>query len=107
MDGQKQLALKFPAMKPRIRINLLPKLVALAEMEKDFEAVADFIVRGIKIAVDVKSKSEGTKLKDFRAALDSKEWPELTKLTKDVEEFATQFPTVGFEKGEGKYTKSL
>jgi len=84
-----------------------PALTSRGFLEKDFEAVADFIVRGIKIAVDVKSKSEGTKLKDFRAALDSKEWPELTKLTKDVEEFATQFPTVGFEKGEGKYTKSL
>ena len=43
MDGHKQLALKFPAMKPRIRINPLPKLVALAEMEKEAEA-ADLYV---------------------------------------------------------------
>ena len=84
-----------------------PALTSRGFTEKDFEQVAEFIVRGIKIAQDVKSKSEGTKLKDFRAALESKEWPELTQLTKDVEEFATQFPTIGFEKAEGKYTQSL
>merc|ERR1712216_875188 len=84
-----------------------PALTTRGFTEKDFEQVAEFIVRGIKIAQDVKSKSEGTKLKDFRAALESKEWPELTQLTKDVEEFATQFPTIGFEKAEGKYTQSL
>ena len=84
-----------------------PALTSRGFTEKDFEQVAEFIVRGIKIAQDVKSKSEGTKLKDFRAALESKEWPELTQLIKDVEEFATQFPTIGFEKAEGKYTQSL
>jgi glycine hydroxymethyltransferase len=84
-----------------------PALTSRGFTEKDFEQVAEFIVRGIKIAQDVKSKTQGTKLKDFRDALDSKEWPELTQLTKDVEEFATQFPTIGFEKAEGKYTQSL
>ena len=84
-----------------------PALTTRGFCEKDFEAVAEFIVRGIKIAQDVKAASAGTKLKDFKHALESKEWPELTKLTKDVEEFATKFPTIGFEKGEGKYTQSL
>jgi len=46
-------------------------------------------------------------LKDFRDALESNEWPELTQLTKDVEALATRFPTVGFEKAEGKYTQGL
>ena len=84
-----------------------PALTSRGFTEKDFEQVAEFIVRGIKIAQDVKKASTGTKLKDFKQALESKEWPELTKLTRDVEEFATQFPTIGFEKGGGKYTQSL
>lgn len=84
-----------------------PALTSRGFLEKDFEAVADLIVRGIKIAQDVKSKTQGTKLKDFRDALESKEWPELTKLTKDVEALATRFPTIGFEKATGKYTQGL
>jgi glycine hydroxymethyltransferase len=84
-----------------------PALTSRGFTEKDFETVADFIVRGIKIAQDVKKASAGTKLVDFKKALDSKEWPELTALTKDVENFATQFPTIGFEKASGKYTQSL
>jgi glycine hydroxymethyltransferase len=84
-----------------------PALTSRGFTEKDFETVADFIVRGIKIAQDVKAASKGTKLKDFREALESKEWPELTALTKDVETFATQFPTIGFEKASGKYTQQL
>ena len=84
-----------------------PALTTRGFTEPDFEQVAEFIVRGIKIAQDVKKASTGTKLKDFKQALESKEWPELAKLTRDVEEFATQFPTIGFEKGEGKYTQSL
>lgn len=41
---------------------------------------------------------------DFRALL-SAEMPEsIVELSKDVEDFAKQFPTVGFEKGTMRYT---
>ena len=40
----------------------------------------------------------GPKLKDFKAYVDSKEVPEITALKHDVEEFAKEFPTIGFEK---------
>lgn len=84
-----------------------PALTSRGFLEKDFETVADLIVRGIHITKTINDSAKGTKLKDFREALASKEWPELTQLTKDVENLATRFPTIGFEKAEGKYTQGL
>ena len=40
----------------------------------------------------------GPKLKDFKAYVDSKEVPEIKALKHDVEQFAKEFPTIGFEK---------
>lgn len=46
----------------------------------------------------------GTKLKDFVATLQSDSIQvEIAKLRHDVEEFAKQFPTIGFEKETMKY----
>ena len=84
-----------------------PALTSRGFLEKDFETVADLIVRGIHIAKTINDSAKGTKLKDFSEALASKEWPELTQLAKDVENLATRFPTIGFEKAEGKYTQGL
>lgn len=44
----------------------------------------------------------GTKLKDFLAALLAFQ-SETAKLRHDVEEYAKQFPTIGFEKESMKY----
>lgn len=40
----------------------------------------------------------GPKLKDFKAYVDSNEVPEIQALKHDVEQFAKEFPTIGFEK---------
>lgn len=46
----------------------------------------------------------GTKLKDFVAALPAPHFQsEIAKLRHDVEEYAKQFPTIGFEKETLKY----
>jgi hypothetical protein len=46
----------------------------------------------------------GTKLKDFLAALSAPHFQsEIAKLRDDVEEYAKQFPTIGFEKESLKY----
>lgn len=46
----------------------------------------------------------GTKLKDFLAALPAPHFQsEIAKLRHDVEEYAKQFPTIGFEKESMKY----
>jgi len=37
--------------------------------------------------------------------LESKEFPAIAALKKEVETLAEEFPTIGFDKAEGKYTK--
>ena len=47
----------------------------------------------------------GTKLKDFVASMngDEKFQSEIAKIRGEVEEYAKQFPTIGFEKETMKY----
>ena len=49
--------------------------------------------------------SGGTKLKDFKATIESSPaiQDEIRKLRHEVEEYAKQFPTIGFEKSSMKY----
>lgn len=48
----------------------------------------------------------GTKLKDFLATMQSSHFQSgIAKLRHDVEEYAKQFPTIGFEKETMKYKK--
>ncbi|KAL9685691.1 hypothetical protein QQ045_023142 [Rhodiola kirilowii] len=44
----------------------------------------------------------GTKLKDFVASMNDFEF-DMAKIRQDVEEYAKQFPTIGFEKETMKY----
>jgi glycine hydroxymethyltransferase len=86
-----------------------PALTTRGFVEADFEKVADFVVKGINIAKTLKEK-HGPKLKDFRDALADAppgKFPEIDALRDQVEAFAAQFPTIGFDKAEGKYTQSL
>ena len=67
------------------------------------------MVRGIHIAKKLKGEV-GPKPKDFREALADAprgKFPEIDELKDEVEAFAAQFPTVGFEKAQGKYTQAL
>ena len=56
----------------------------------------------MQIAIDLKGKS-GSKLKDFRAALEAEVPAEVAKLKEEVEVYAQKFPTIGFDKGYMKY----
>ena len=85
-----------------------PALTTRGFVEADFEQVADFVVRGIEITQAIK-ETVGPKMKEFREALADPapgKFPEIDALKKDVEAFAAQFPTIGFDKAEGKYTKA-
>ncbi|KAG8499295.1 hypothetical protein CXB51_005802 [Gossypium anomalum] len=82
-----------------------PALTSRGFIEEDFEKVADFFDAAVKLALKIKAKTEGTKLKDFVATLqsDTNFQSEITKLRQEVEEYAKQFPTIGFEKEALKY----
>ncbi|VAI02287.1 unnamed protein product [Triticum turgidum subsp. durum] len=82
-----------------------PALTSRGFVEEDFAKVADFFDSAVNLALKVKAAAAGTKLKDFVATLqsDSNIQAEIAKLRHDVEEYAKQFPTIGFEKETMKY----
>lgn len=63
---------------------------------------------GMHVAITVADSvvvSAGPKMSDFRSLLSAELPVEVVDLSKDVEEFAKQFPTVGFEKATMRYTE--
>ncbi|CAJ2647294.1 serine hydroxymethyltransferase, mitochondrial [Trifolium pratense] len=84
-----------------------PALTSRGFVEEDFVKVAEYFDASVNLALKIKSESKGTKLKDFVETLQSSSYvqSEIAKLRHDVEEFAKQFPTIGFEKSTMKYKK--
>ncbi|KFM26246.1 Serine hydroxymethyltransferase, mitochondrial [Auxenochlorella protothecoides] len=66
------------------------------------EGNGDGMAVGVDIAKELKGK-HGPKLKDFRDALATDVPPQIQELKEEVEAFATQFPTIGFEKADMRY----
>eukprot|EP00899_Mesostigma_viride_P015136 jgi/Mesvir1/23623/Mv18299-RA.1 len=81
-----------------------PALTSRGFVESDFDKVVDFFHRAVGITQKI-SKQTGPKLKDFKDYLDANPQPEIAQLKKEVEDFASAFPTIGFEKAEMKYNK--
>ncbi|XP_045809307.1 serine hydroxymethyltransferase, mitochondrial-like, partial [Trifolium pratense] len=84
-----------------------PALTSRGFVEEDFVKVAEYFDASVNLALKIKAESKGTKLKDFVETLQSSSYvqSEIAKLRHDVEEFAKQFPTIGFEKATMKYKK--
>ncbi|XP_027078506.1 serine hydroxymethyltransferase, mitochondrial [Coffea arabica] len=81
-----------------------PALTSRGFVEEDFVKVAEFFDAAVQLAVKIKGQTKGTKLKDFLATLQSSAaQSEVAKLRHDVEEYAKQFPTIGFDKETMKY----
>ncbi|KAK4410111.1 Serine hydroxymethyltransferase, mitochondrial [Sesamum angolense] len=79
-----------------------PALTSRGFVEEDFVKVAEFFDAAVQLAVKIKAETKGTKLKDFLTTMPSFQ-SEIAKLRHDVEEYAKQFPTIGFEKETMKY----
>ncbi|KAM6564022.1 hypothetical protein CsatB_024020 [Cannabis sativa] len=81
-----------------------PALTSRGFIEEDFAKVAEFFDAAVTLALKIKGEAAGTKLKDFVATLQAPHiQSEVAKLKHDVEEYAKQFPTIGFEKETMKY----
>ncbi|CAH1454188.1 unnamed protein product [Lactuca virosa] len=82
-----------------------PALTSRGFLEDDFVKVAELFDASVKLALKIKAASTGTKLKDFVATMngDEKFQSEIVKIRGEVEEYAKQFPTIGFEKETMKY----
>jgi glycine hydroxymethyltransferase len=81
-----------------------PALTSRGFTEKDFEKVADFLDRALKLAVVVqsKAKSGSTSTKDFQEAFPQCS-KEIEALRGEIETFAKQFPMPGFDVSKLKY----
>uniref|UniRef100_A0A7N0UWI6 Serine hydroxymethyltransferase n=1 Tax=Kalanchoe fedtschenkoi TaxID=63787 RepID=A0A7N0UWI6_KALFE len=79
-----------------------PALTSRGFVEEDFEKVAELFDVSVKLALKVKAAAKGTKLKDFVASMKDFE-SDMAKIRHEVEEYAKQFPTIGFEKETMKY----
>ncbi|KAK1738933.1 serine hydroxymethyltransferase [Skeletonema marinoi] len=82
-----------------------PALTSRGFNEDDFAQVAEFFDRAVSIAVKLKGTEQGKKIKGFRqmCAVGPSVDPELVQLRKEVSEFASSFPTVGFNEDEMEY----
>merc|ERR1719327_1977850 len=80
-----------------------PALTSRGFEEAHFDSVAEFIHRGVEIAKEINNSGIGKKLADFKTALKSQEWPAIVALRDDVEAFAAQFPTIGFDEDSMRY----
>jgi glycine hydroxymethyltransferase len=79
-----------------------PALTSRGFMEEDFAKVAEFFDRAVTIALKLKATDEGKKLKGFKAmcTVGPSVDPDLVQLRREVSEFASAFPTVGFDESE-------
>nr|AFK45020.1 unknown [Medicago truncatula] len=84
-----------------------PALTSRGFVEDDFKKVAEYFDAVVKIALQIKENSKGTKLKDFVEAMesDSQVQSQIADFRHDVEGYAKQFPTIGFEIETMKYNK--
>ena len=64
--------------------------------EQDFVQIMKFIDRATEIANAINKKAQGTKLKDFKQALQAQlPTSGLLQLQKEVNDFSNQFPVPG------------
>jgi len=81
-----------PMVPGGIRIGS-PALTSRGFTEADFKRVADFIDRGIKLALSVNAEGENSKkLKSFKESIAAKQSSEMKALKSEVIEFAKNFP---------------
>jgi len=72
-----------------------PAMTSRGLLEKDFEQVAVFIDRAVKLAVQVQTDAGSKKLVDFTSFLQNNNIAELDLLKQEVEAFASSFEMIG------------
>ncbi|KAJ3450762.1 serine hydroxymethyltransferase [Anaeramoeba flamelloides] len=76
-----------------------PALTTRGLKELDFVKIAQFLDRGIQLTKEIKSRTKGKKIVDFKKQLKSelKSNTKLIQIKKEVEEFARSFPFPGMD----------
>ncbi|KAI8800398.1 serine hydroxymethyltransferase-domain-containing protein [Cladochytrium replicatum] len=78
-----------------------PAMTTRGLKEADFVQISEFIGRGIQLTIDIQRSTGAKKMKDFKELVgeDAKSvgfGEQLGKLRKEVVEFSSAFPTIGF-----------
>jgi len=73
-----------------------PALTSRGFVEKDFDVVAGFLDRVVKLTVKIQEKS-GKPMKKFIAACNDKDFPEIKEIREEVETFAEKYYMPGFD----------
>ncbi|EPZ32076.1 cytosolic serine hydroxymethyltransferase [Rozella allomycis CSF55] len=75
-----------------------PAMTTRGFKSNDFKMVADFVDRGIQIAQMIANRyPTSNKLKEFNKILQTENIKEISQLEMEVVDFASKFPTVGYE----------
>merc|ERR1712241_907858 len=83
------------AMNPNgLRVGA-PAMTSRGLVEEDFSRIGEFIGAAVDCAVEVQNLS-GPKLVDYRRVINESPPASLQNLKKEVEKFASRFPTIGF-----------
>lgn len=82
-----------------------PALTSRGFEEEDFVQVVKFFDRAVSIALDLKNSASDKKLKTFKemCAVGPSVHPDLVSLRREVQDFASSFPTVGFNEEEMQF----
>ena len=82
-----------------------PALTSRGFGEGDFVRVAEFFDRAVGIAVRLKGTEAGKKMRGFRdmCSVGPSVDPDLVRLRGEVTDFASSFPTIGFEEDEMEF----
>jgi len=82
-----------------------PALTSRGFEEEDFVQVVKFFDRAVSIALDLKNSASDKKLKTFKemCAVGPSVHPDLVSLRREVQDFASSFPTVGFVEEEMQF----
>lgn len=82
-----------------------PALTSRGFEEDDFAKVAHFFDRAVTIAIKLQDTEQGKKLKGFRemCAVGPSVDEDLVHLRKEVSEFASTFPTIGFDESDMQF----
>ncbi|KAJ1653735.1 Serine hydroxymethyltransferase, cytosolic [Dispira simplex] len=82
-----------------------PAMTTRGLVEKDFGRIVEFIDEAVNITAQFKAQVQGKRVRDFNEQLGDglSTVPQLKELHGQVEEFARQFPVVGFDPEAMKY----
>ena len=97
------LLLLFCDIKAVIRLRAHTTYLIAQTGHSHDAVVSSECCEGVEITSDIKKGMTSKRLADFKVQVAPANMPEIASLRADVEEFASQFPTIGYVKEDMRY----